>query len=226
MLPEIAQKVAVELEIDITQVIREEWEIKVLKALFDSPLGKKLVFKGGTALRLAYGSPRFSEDLDFDLTKTVKTGEFETVVQSIAKMYQGEVTVSDLKGKFYTLLAEFKIREAFLPTRFSIKIEISRRQGQPYQTSLMLLNSPTTNIQVLASVERLNDLYQDKIATYRHRQKPRDLFDLWFIGQKLKTPMPDGLPKIPYRTIRSELSRCLPRSFAPIVKQLEENYGS
>ena len=64
----LAQQKSREHQIDLTQVIREYWEIIILKGLYDSPFGRKLIFKGGTALRLAYGSPRFSEDLDFSLT--------------------------------------------------------------------------------------------------------------------------------------------------------------
>ncbi|MEW6675721.1 MAG: nucleotidyl transferase AbiEii/AbiGii toxin family protein [Nitrospirota bacterium] len=61
---EIAENQAKNLKTDVTQVVREFWETVILKGLFDSPEGKFLIFKGGTALRLVYGSPRFSEDLD------------------------------------------------------------------------------------------------------------------------------------------------------------------
>jgi len=66
---EIAERQARDLKIDVTQVVREFWEVLILKGLFDSPEGKFLIFKGGTALRLVYGSPRFSEDLDFSLAE-------------------------------------------------------------------------------------------------------------------------------------------------------------
>lgn len=60
--------------IDRTQVVREYWELIILKGFYESPQGRYLIFKGGTALRLAYGFPRFSEDLDFSLTKDVMKG--------------------------------------------------------------------------------------------------------------------------------------------------------
>jgi len=53
------------LGIAVEQVVREEIEIAILRPLLESRIGNSLVFKGGTALRLAYGSPRFSDDLDF-----------------------------------------------------------------------------------------------------------------------------------------------------------------
>ncbi len=57
----LAEQKSSQLKIDKTQVVREYWELIVLKGLFESPIGRFLIFKGGTALRLTYGSPRFSE---------------------------------------------------------------------------------------------------------------------------------------------------------------------
>ena len=65
MNKEEASRLAREQKIDVSMVVREEWEMKVLKVLAESEIGGKIFFKGGTALRLGYGSPRFSEDLDF-----------------------------------------------------------------------------------------------------------------------------------------------------------------
>ena len=45
---------------------REYVQVLAMKALCQQPLVGDLVFLGGTALRLGYALPRFSEDLDFD----------------------------------------------------------------------------------------------------------------------------------------------------------------
>jgi predicted nucleotidyltransferase component of viral defense system len=55
-------------------VVREYWELIILKGLYESPQGRYLIFKGGTALWLAYDSPRFFEHLDFSLTQEVMKG--------------------------------------------------------------------------------------------------------------------------------------------------------
>jgi predicted nucleotidyltransferase component of viral defense system len=75
----IAEQKGRELGIDRTQVVREHWELIILRGLYESPQGRYLIFKGGTALRLAYDSSRFSEDLDFSLTKDVMKGNCTTV---------------------------------------------------------------------------------------------------------------------------------------------------
>jgi predicted nucleotidyltransferase component of viral defense system len=61
----LAEQFSKELKININQIVREYWEMLILKELAESPLGEKLVFIGGTALCLAYNSPRFSDDLGF-----------------------------------------------------------------------------------------------------------------------------------------------------------------
>ncbi len=47
-------------------ILKEYLQYKILNSIYDSKYANKLVFLGGTALRIIYGSSRFSEDLDFD----------------------------------------------------------------------------------------------------------------------------------------------------------------
>jgi Uncharacterized conserved protein len=47
-------------------ILREYLQYKTLEIIFNSKAGQKMSFLGGTALRIVYGSSRFSEDLDFD----------------------------------------------------------------------------------------------------------------------------------------------------------------
>jgi predicted nucleotidyltransferase component of viral defense system len=46
-------------------IVKELMHHDLLRALIATPLGKNVVFQGGTALRLCYGNERYSEDLDF-----------------------------------------------------------------------------------------------------------------------------------------------------------------
>lgn len=47
-------------------ILKEYLQYKILNSIFNSPHANKLAFLGGTALRIIYGSTRFSEGLDFD----------------------------------------------------------------------------------------------------------------------------------------------------------------
>ena len=183
----IAEQKARELKIDKTQVVREHWELIVLKGLYESPFGRYLIFKGGTALRLTFGSPRFSEDLDFSLTKDTLKGKFSTLVKKILHPFS-ELSITDLVEKYYTYLAEIKVTQNYLPFPFRIKIEISKREVKDYQWELKLLSSPATVIQVVGQVASLQQIYKDKLACLKGRAKPKDLFDLWYISEKLKIP--------------------------------------
>ncbi|MFH0838466.1 MAG: nucleotidyl transferase AbiEii/AbiGii toxin family protein, partial [Patescibacteria group bacterium] len=44
-------------------ILKEYLQYKILNSIFESDYGRKLAFLGGTALRIIYGSTRFSEDL-------------------------------------------------------------------------------------------------------------------------------------------------------------------
>ena len=189
----LAEQKARELRIDVTQVARESWELILLKGLFDSSSGRDLIFKGGTALRLAHGSPRFSEDLDFSLIHDRLKGNFRGWVEKIIAPFP-ELTLTDLEEKRYTYLAEVKVTQEYLPFPFRVKVEMSRREIKDYQWKLQLLSSPVSTVQVLGRVGVLEQIYQDKISCLKDRAKPKDLFDLWYISQKLKVPYPPPQP--------------------------------
>lgn len=53
------------------QVFQEELQKTVLTALSREEIFQRIIFQGGTALRLFYANPRFSEDLDFVLKEGV-----------------------------------------------------------------------------------------------------------------------------------------------------------
>ena len=214
----IAEQKARELKIDKTQVIREYWELIALKGLYDSPFGRYLIFKGGTALRLAYGSPRFSEDLDFSLTKDTLEGRFSLLVEKILSPFP-ELSKTDLEEKYYTYLAEIKVTQSYLPFPFRIKIEISKREIKNYQWELKLLSSSATVIQVIGQVATLEQIYKDKLACLKGRAKPKDLFDLWYISEKLKIPY---IPKkiSSRKEFIRDLRKYLPTDFWPAIEGL------
>ena len=178
----MAERLAEDLKIDVAQVAREYWEVLFLKSLLESPHGKNLVFKGGTALRLVYGSPRFSEDLDFALLKDSLKGELEGLAKAMADI-SPEVRVTDVAEKRWTYLWELRVTEAYLPQPFRVKIEISRRSAKGYDYRLNLITSPSTPLQVLGNVATLEQLHGDKLACLQERAAPKDVFDNWFICQ-------------------------------------------
>lgn len=65
-LAEIKKAYPKELHIHEGFLLREYLQYRILDIIFASPYAEKLVFLGGTCLRIVHGNRRFSEDLDFD----------------------------------------------------------------------------------------------------------------------------------------------------------------
>src|SRR3989344_3400652 len=124
-----ARSIGQKLQVSIDYVVREEYEILLLKEVFESEFGSALVFKGGTALRLAYNSPRFSEDLDFTLIKKIDLEKFTAFLKELANKYP-TITNVEANNKFYTIFGLAKIKEEYLDRAFSIKIEVSKRESR------------------------------------------------------------------------------------------------
>jgi predicted nucleotidyltransferase component of viral defense system len=217
---ELAERQAKIFKIDITQVVRESWEIILLKGLFDSAEGKYLIFKGGTALRLVYGSPRFSEDLDFSLTAEAGKTKFLSLIKKVVSPYR-ELAITDLEEKYSTYIGDIKVTQDYLPMSFRIKIEISKRREKAYTSDLSLLSSPVSSVQCLGRVATLEQLYNDKLACMKGRAKAKDIFDLWYISQKLNRAYNPAAVSIPKKDLTRELRKYLPKDFWSAIDKLK-----
>lgn len=221
MNKELAEQLSKKLKISTTQIVREEYELIVLKEIYSSMLADKLVFKGGTALRLAYDSPRFSDDLDFSLIKNVKTKDFTSVCEEISTNNSNIELVEALK-KFNTLFALFKVTDSSISQNFSIKIEVSTREEnlkKDKDYSLVLLKSSVSPINLIASTFSLEKILSDKLSIKPKRI--RDVFDIWFIRQNLgdkDTKM--DFTNFNKNEIKRELNKLLPVSYRGLVEDV------
>jgi len=217
----LAESLAARLKIAVEQVVREELELSLLKSLFESGIGKALVFKGGTALRLAFGSPRFSDDLDFSASSAIPEAAFREAAGEALKSVP-EATLVEALAKRFTLFSLYRFDVPYIGRPFSIKIEVSTREESRRQagvSELRLLSSEVTNLTVLARVATLEQALEDKKAAYAARRQPRDLFDLWFISQKLGLPFQADHTGIDPRVVRRELRKYLPRTHWSVIDQ-------
>ncbi|OGD20713.1 MAG: hypothetical protein A2W03_03065 [Candidatus Aminicenantes bacterium RBG_16_63_16] len=202
------------LGIAVEQVVREELEIAILRPLLESRIGNSLVFKGGTALRLAYGSPRFSDDLDFSTLAPIGEKEFKKAGLTAAKNVP-EATLIEALAKHFTLFALYQFKVPFISRPFSMKVEVSTRreswkEGRDYE--LKLLWSEVTNLTVLAQVATLDRLARDKRRALKARRQPRDLYDLWFISQKRGREFKPDTSGFEPALLRRDLRKYLPRN--------------
>ena len=217
----LAESAAKRLKIAVEQVVREELELSILKNLFESGIGTALVFKGGTALRLAFGSPRFSDDLDFSASSAIPEEAFRTAARAALKGLP-EATLVEALAKRFTLFALYRFVVSYIARPFSIKVEVSTREEsrrQADESELRLLSSEITNLTVLARVATLERALQDKRAAFAARRQPRDLYDLWFISQKLGLPFQADLAGSDPLIVRRELRKYLPRTHWSVIDQ-------
>jgi len=217
----LAESLATRLKIAVEQVVREEFELSLLKSFFESGIGKALVFKGGTALRLAFGSPRFSDDLDFSASSAIPEAAFRMVAWAALKGLP-EATLIEALAKRFTLFALYRFDVPYIVRPFSIKIEVSTREESRRQadaSELRLLSSEVANLTVLVRVVTLERALEDKRAAFAARRQPRDLYDLWFISQKLGLPFQADLAGSDPRIVRRELRKYLPRTHWSVINQ-------
>ena len=220
-----AELLSKKLHIAKEVIIREEYEMIFLQGLWASKLKNSLIFKGGTALRLAYQSPRFSEDLDFALKTKIKQKDFNAVVKKIAEPLPN-LEIKELREKYYTYFGLLKIKEAYLKQTFSIKIEVSKRpvkwqEGKDFTSEAC--KSEILPLEAVGFVTTLERSFKDKKMAIKSRNKARDLFDLWWLGEKLKKPVSFKLSKTKLVKARSELNQFLPEHMRKTVDLWRKN---
>lgn len=216
-----AQSFSNKLQISLDQAVREEYEILILKEIFESGYGSNLVFKGGTALRLAYSSPRFSEDLDFTLIiiKDFSKEGFIRFLRKLEKKYPAIIEV-EVMEKFYTIFGLIRIKEDYLDRSFSIKVEVSKREGKWVENrdySNKIIKSEVTPLTVLAQVVSLERILEEKVDAIKNRKAPRDIFDFWYINQLLQKQVKPDFKGFDKEHCKAELHRLLPRTYWKVV---------
>lgn len=174
-------------------ILREYLQYKILEIVFNSKYAKKLSFMGGTALRIAHGNTRFSEDLDFDnfgLSEEEFSDLSEEVLRGMSKLgFEAEIK-KVFKGAFHCHVKIPKLlRENDLSDMETEKINIqidTVPQRFPYQPDEKIINKFDVFTQIF--VTPLDILLSQKIYAIcnRKRAKGRDFFDFIFLANLAK----------------------------------------
>lgn len=207
------------LKIAPINIVRENVEMEILNTLTQSELAKKFIFYGGTALRLAFGSPRFSEDLDFLMIRKIRVEELKDVLQNLIEKYP-EVSLKDFKDKRKTLFALINVKHPSLKHPFNIKIEVAKRKdGVKFE--FIPLSSPCSHLKPLTPTITIESLKKLKEMAIKARGEPRDWFDLWYIVKYLKEPW-QPLARLPFdrKEFGRELKRFLPQDKWILINQI------
>ncbi|PSG98655.1 MAG: hypothetical protein BRC29_00835 [Nanohaloarchaea archaeon SW_7_43_1] len=159
-----------------------------IQALFLTELyskTEKLVFKGGTYLKHAYGLDRFSEDLDFtaveeNVEKDVRSAkdalEDYGIAAEIDKVNENSISFS------CRLRFEGPLYKGKEQSRGSVEIDISKREDvllEP-EWKRLFFEYPETRV-VNALGLKKKELLAEKLRALSTREKARDLYDCWFL---------------------------------------------
>ena len=222
----LIEKLAKDLKIAPLNIIREYLEMEILYFLSRSKLSENIIFYGGTALRLAYQSFRFSEDLDFLFVKNLRSDKKELVkvLQLATEKNQG-VSLEEVIDKRLTLFGLLHIKNELLKHPIRIKIEISKRKNG-IKSENALLTSPVSNKEVIFRIADLESIYKLKKKAIKNRNMPRDWFDYWYLNQKLHQDKMIN-KKFPFNKneFSRELKRWLPQDKWQAIDMAVKFYG-
>ena len=146
-----------------------------------------LLFKGGTAIKKAYGLKRFSEDLDFTKIGEVNFNElFEKVSKELSSKFNYQNTVKKMKVK-EELGVTFRfdivgpLSEASGTGHCYIYIEISKRET-PKTREVVKIDPTYPDLpDYTVIVMSKEEILAEKVRAIITRDRPRDLYDLWYL---------------------------------------------
>jgi len=154
-----------------------------------SEIGRELIFKGGTCLYKVYKLDRFSEDLDFTLTKKIDIKRIaDKIIANLAllnikgkikeiKEYGNEINVRFLlNGPLYRGIKE---AQCFIPLNISLREQPAL---EPNREKIISMYKEVPTFEVFLMKEE--EIVAEKVRAILTRMKPRDIYDLWFLLTK------------------------------------------
>lgn len=174
-------------------IFREYLQYNILAIIFSHKIGSKMVFLGGTCLRIVHGLKRFSEDLDFD-NKELTTEEFEELGCFIEKELEKlgflvEIRfVSKEAFHCYVKFPKLLFEQGLSPIeeeKVLIRID-TFDQGVFYEPEVFLLNKFDLIKQIFVTPKDIILSQKLWTITQRNRLKGRDFYDIMFLLQNTK----------------------------------------
>ena len=190
------------------QFLRAMLQTATLAALMDSRRWEPgdLAFQGGTSLHLAHGSARFSEDLDFMVRGGLSLAGLSKQVQQKLRLppdVPSDLRVTVSSGKDARNPHSFDVTLSGPQVLGSARVKVEFWQAQPealksLQLKISTVASPAG--QAFVPTLTLPEIFADKVYALgaRGRIKPRDVFDLWWLGEQ-------GMPALTLQALLTRL---------------------
>lgn len=227
---DILEKLATKYQTNYRNVSREYIQNLFLRSFYTKEGSENFLFKGGTALRIVFKSPRFSEDLDFSGYKN--GGTYEKVLENVLFDLSSEgldVDIEESKATSGGYLANIIVN--FEGEKIIIKNQISFRDRSEKKLENILISSdivPSYNIFLL----HRSIIVAEKINALIERAKPRDFFDLHYIlanhdlrkeiviTENMREKIISKINSQDKKHLETELKNFLPNSFWKMIDDL------
>lgn len=171
---------AVKSQTTPANIAREYCQHLLLRAIYKQKEASSLFFKGGTALRFMYHSPRFSEDLDFEGEISVE--RIESLLLSAGEQIEaGGMTIEIKEAKPTTggYLAVVVCKLNLQKIEISMEVSLRKRKTAPKGEIMLVFSEFFPSYTVMALTR--DELVSGKLEALLFRRKQRDFFDLYFI---------------------------------------------
>jgi len=148
-----------------------------------------LTFKGGTALYKFYNLNRFSEDLDFDtIGKRFNADKITKKIIRNLELLGMQRTISEKIEYGNEINIRFTIRgplyDGSKNSMSRVTINISKRERPVSPVTKLLISTFPEIPSFELSVLDIKEIAAEKVRCIIIREKPRDVYDLWFLSKK------------------------------------------
>ncbi len=200
-------------ENDLINALKEVFQEIALLGLYNGGFFEKAAFYGGTALRILYNLPRFSEDLDFSLLEKNDKFDIEKYFLPVIEEFEAlgikiDISKKEKRNSSSNIASAFLKNNTSIHTlniqsndlgailggiysgkKLKIKFEVDTNPPLKFQTEAKTLLSPKT-FNIISMT--LPDLYAGKMHAvlcrkWQRRVKGRDWYDFeWYVKNNTK----------------------------------------
>ncbi|MEX2427240.1 MAG: nucleotidyl transferase AbiEii/AbiGii toxin family protein [Bacteroidales bacterium] len=215
-------------------MVKEYLQAKILEFIYRGPFKDRLIFIGGTKLRLINGFRRFSDDLDFDLTSDYTNADHLALCEYLVEAFREQNIIAEIdhdkKVRELDVQTRFINFPAFLEQaglkdtpgrKFYIKLDAQKHDfgSYTYKPDIKVLNRFDVFVPVICAPDRM--ILATKLCTILDRAKGRDYYD---IVELVRTTKPD----LDYISNRLEFGRLKmkytgPESYLDLIKPALKN---
>jgi len=200
-------------------LVKEAIHLHLLSAMSEAGILRHAVFQGGTALRLCYGSERYSEDLDFVCGKAgsyFTDVEFKELIGAALETTKKTLNrdfgiapeqISLKKPEHPDLVKQMPITVAAwqiivpieaTPRAPKSRIKIEFANVPAYDTKPVPVRATPGLVQVqdvILTAETIHEILADKAValTAREALKFRDVWDVWYLQNMLNATVDRGI---------------------------------